>query len=191
MKQSNHFLILLLVCIMVSASLACNFRGFGRQASAETIPVSAEAADSLQEKVDDALEKLASGVGEVTLTIDEVELTSIVAFELQKVQEPQILDPQIRLRDGQIQISANLDQGNILAPIQMVIAVEAGEDGYPQYQIISAMMGPVPLPELITDQLKGMIDNVLAEKLRSRSNQVFIRRIVIADGVMIIQGEAR
>jgi len=191
MKHTNHNIILLVISLLISASLACNFQGFWRQTPEETIPISTEAALNLQEKLDDALGKLASGASEITLTIDEVELTSIVAFELRKIPEPQISDTQIRLRDGQIQISANLNQGNLVTPIQMVIAVEAGVDGYPQYQIISAMMGPLPLPEAVTDQLKSMIDSVLADKLRSQSNQVFIRSIVISDSMMTIQGIPR
>ncbi len=182
---------LLFTIILFSVNLACNFQGLGRQELRDTIPVSTEAVKNLQEEIGDALDKIASGNHDITIMIDEVELTSLVTFELQNMQEPQILEPQIYLREGQIQIFASLIQGNINTPIQMAVSVAADASGYPYYQITSAMMGPIPLPVPMLDQIKSMLDDVLSEKIRSQTNQFFIRSIEILDGVMTIQGEAR
>ncbi len=191
MKENVQYKILTIVFVVASISLACNFQGLGRQAQKEVIPVSTDAVDDLQEEINEALGQVASGSDDITLMIDEVELTSLATFELQKIQEPQILEPQVYLRDEQIQMFANLKQGNLLSPITLVMTVAADVDGYPQYQIISATLGPLAVPDAILGQIKSMIDNALSEKIRSQSNQFFIRSIAIADGVMIIRGQSR
>jgi len=176
---------------MISVSLACNFQGLARSQSREVIPVSTEAMKSLQDEISSALDEVANGSGDITITIDEVELTSLVTFELEKLQEPPILSPQVYLRDGQMQIFAILNQDNFNTPIQMTVEVTADAGGYPQIQIISAKMGPVPLPESLLEQMKSLMDDALSEKIYTQTNQIFIRSIEIANGVMTIQGEAR
>ena len=191
MKECKHIKILTIIFIAAMISIACNFQGFRGNQPRETIPVTTQAANNLQEKILEALDEVASGKQNITLSIEEAELTSLVAFELQKIPEPQILEPQIYLRDGQVQVFASLKEANVSTPIQLVIEAQAGADGYPQYQVVSAMMGPVPLPGPVLDQITSLIDRVLSEKIHSQAHQVFIHSIQIADGVMTIQGESR
>lgn len=191
MKDHNSYKILFVSILLLSVSLACNFQGLTRQEPRDTIPVSTEAVKELQEKFGDALDKLNQASADVTITIDETELTSLVTFEVQKIQEPKIMEPQVYLRDGLIQIYAKLDQDNVNTPIQLMITTTADEEGYPQYEITSAKMGIIPFPGPILSQLKAMIDSVLSERMRSQTNQVFIRDVEISNGLMIIRGETR
>lgn len=102
MKERKHIKILTIIFIAAMISIACNFQGFRGNQPRETIPVTTQAANNLQEKILEALDEVASGKQNITLSIEEAELTSLVAFELQKIPEPQILEPQIYLRDGQV-----------------------------------------------------------------------------------------
>ena len=164
--------------------------GWGRLVPTDTIPVSTEAALQLQADIDAAIEQ-AQQSGEITIVIDEVELTSLVTFELLKIQEPRILEPQIYLRDGQVLIYAKLQQGNVSSPLQLIMNVRADENGYPEYEVVTALLGPVSFADSILTQLKDHLDSIILEKIRSQPNRIFIKSIEIANGLLTIQGQTR
>src|SRR5512147_151176 len=112
-------LIFLAIASLLFASLACNFGGFAPPAAPTAaptpIPVSTQAVQSL-ELTAQAAAKQAQTSGKVTLTMDEAQLTSLVALELQKQSNPEISEPQVLLRDGQVQLLGNVHQAGITAP---------------------------------------------------------------------------
>jgi len=104
--------------LLALMSLACNL--FNRISStpvqSTSIPISTEAVDSLREDISTAVDDFGKGE-QVTLVIDEAELSSLVAFELQKQSEPIFHEPQIYLQDGQVQVSGKVQQGGFLVPL--------------------------------------------------------------------------
>jgi uncharacterized protein YpmS len=144
----------------------------------------------LEENLESAATQ-ASSSGAVTVEVTEAQLTSLVAFQLQS-QEQQILqDPQVFLRDGQIQLYGNAVQGGLSLPVSIVATVSVAEDGTPRYEILSANAGPVPLPDSILDQLTARLDQALAGQLSPETTNMVIEEITIADGKMTITGHTR
>ncbi len=184
----------LAIATLMIAGLACNFGSFAPQAAPtptpSPIPVSTQAVQSL-ELTAQAAAKQAQTSGKVTLTVDESQLTSLVALELQKQSNPVISDPQVLLRDGQVQILGNVNQSGITAPLQMNMTVSADAEGRLHYQVVSAKLGPLPLPQSLLDQLTSQVDSVFSEQIGPEADKIFIESITIADGKMTIVGHNR
>ena len=150
---------------LILASLACTFYTGGPDYSDLTpIPVSTEAAQSLQDGIKKSIEDgLVSGV--VTMTITEPQITSYLALRLQSdpslQQEnstPLITDPQVYLRDGQMKIYGKTQQGMFAANIGIIVNVGVDAEGKPKIEIASADFGPFPAPEGINETITAVID---------------------------------
>jgi hypothetical protein len=73
----------------------------------------------------------------------------------------------------------------------MNMTVSADADGRPQYEVVSAKVGPFPLPQSILDQMTSQIDAVFASQFGAEAENIYIEQITIADGKMNIQGRPR
>jgi uncharacterized protein YpmS len=187
-------LIFLAIASLLFASLACNFGGFAPPTAptevSTPIPVSTQAVQSLELTAQAAAQQ-AQTSGKVTLTMDESQLTSLVALELQKQSNPEITEPQVLLRDGQVQLSGNVHHAGMTAPMQLNMTVSADAEGKPHYQVVSAKVGPLPLPDSLLGQLTSQIDSAFNEQIGPEADKIFIESISIADGKMTIVGHNR
>lgn len=161
-----------------------------------TIPVSTEAAETLKDQIRRAFEAGAAS-GQVTIQITESQMTSLLAqrFQsdpsLQQDQKPFITDPQVYLRDGQMQVFAKTQQGIFTANISIVLTVTLDENAKPKIEITSANFGPLPIPEGLTDTISAMIEEAYTGAIGPAATGLRIQSITIADGVMTITGRIR
>jgi hypothetical protein len=195
MKKNRPLLLLLVTLIL--ASLACTVSVGGPDYSDRTpIPVSNEAAESLKEEIRRAFEAGAT-TGDVTIHITETQITSVLAQRLQTDQnlqqdeKPLITDPQVYLREGQMQIFGKTQQGMFTANIGIVVAVGVDENGKPKIEIVSADFGPFPAPEGINTAISAMIQEAYTGSVGPAATGLRIQSIVIADGIMTITGRIR
>jgi uncharacterized protein YpmS len=179
-----------ILSLLVTASLACYFTGLRQEATPVPVPVTTQAVETLEKNAQDAAQAYQDS-GEITMEVTEEQLTSLVAFELQKQQDPVLQNPQVYLRDGQVQLRGDVKQGGITAPLEMNMTVTADADGGPQYDVVSAKVGPFPLPQSILDQMTSQIDAVFASQFGAEAENIYIEQITIADGKMNIQGRPR
>ncbi|MCC6567799.1 MAG: hypothetical protein IT315_01030 [Anaerolineales bacterium] len=183
---------------LVLASLACTVNTGGPDYSDLTpIPISTEAAQSLQDGIKKSIEDgLTSGV--VTITITEPQITSYLALRLQSdpslQQEnstPLITDPQVYLRDGQMKIYGKTQQGMFAANIGIIVNVGVDADGKPKIEIASADFGPFPAPEGINETITAIIEEAYTGSFGPVATGIRIETITIADGIMTIVGRIR
>jgi len=190
MNSRAYLPVALAVVAVMFVNIACNLIKGAEPTLLEEIPVTTEAVEILLEDLQKSSQEIKL-TGQTTLVIEEQELTSLAAFELQK-QDPQLLkDPQIYLRDGQIKIAAQVEQGNSRANLDIVMDVFANAEGIPEYRLISAKFGSLPLPEAISQQFYQQIDSAFTGKIIPQLNDIFIDKITISDGVMTVQGHMR
>jgi hypothetical protein len=182
----------LLVGIAVfSTSLACNFSQRSDLVPAETIPVSTEALESLKEEIEEAGQSIQES-GQATLVITEAELTSLVAFELQKEENPILQNPQIYLREGQMLVVGTVQLGDdTTGTVLITLSVSATADGKLDYEITSAMLGPLPVADFMLQQFSDQLDAAFTGKIDPRMDEIFIDQVTIADGRMTLQGHTR
>lgn len=193
-KSSSVFLFLAALVLTV---IACNVFVGGPDYSDRTpIPVSNEAAESLKEEIKRAFEAGAA-TGEVTINITETQITSVLAQRLQNDQnlqqdrKPLITDPQVYLRDGQMQIFGKTQQGMFTANIGIIVSVGVDADGKPKIEIVSADFGPLPAPEGLNAAISAMIEEAYTGSVGPVATGLRIQTIAIADGVMTLTGRIR
>jgi uncharacterized protein YpmS len=184
--------ILLAVAALIFASLACNLlrRDESTPVPTETAPAATEEIQLTQEPLQPTL-PTDTPSSQFILEMDENQMTSLVASELQNQTDPQINDPQVRLRNGQIEFEANVNQSGLSLPLRLAVAVTVGDQGKPDYEITSANLGPLPLPESILEQFSKQLDLVLADQLTIDGKDLILESITIQDGLMTATGHTR
>jgi uncharacterized protein YpmS len=181
-----------LILILFLSSLACNLPG--REPATETplptIPVSTEAVASLQDTLTAAKDAFENNQT-VEITVNESQLTSLVARELESDPEIPLTDPQIYLRDGQVTLIASLTQNQIAVPVEIVLVLSADGQGNPEYEVIKGQVGPLPVPANLMNRLTSRLDESIANWTRVDDRQVFVESIAVGDGNLTLRGFLR
>jgi hypothetical protein len=188
----------LFLLILVLTSLACMINVGGPDySSLPTIPVSAEAAASIQDEIRRAVEAAAQ-TGVITVNLTEPQITSYLAARLQtdpslqqSDNKPLITEPQVYLRDGQMQIYGKTQQGMFSANIGIIVNMGVDANGQPQINVVSADFGPFPAPEGLKDAITAMVREAYTGSLGPVATGLRIESIAIANGVMTVTGRVR
>lgn len=183
---------------MALISLACTiFVGGPDYSSLPPIPVSAEAAESIKEELRRALEAGAQ-TGTITVNLTEPQVTSYLAARMQtdpdlqqSDRKPLITDPQVYLRDGQMQIYGKTQQGMFAANIGIIVQVGVDANGQPLIEITSADFGPFPAPEGLKNAITAMVREAYTGSLGPVATGLRIETISISGGIMSITGRIR
>jgi hypothetical protein len=109
----------------------------------------------------------------------------------QSDQKPLITDPQVYLRDGQMQIYGKTQQGMFAANIGIIVQVGVDAEGKPLIEIVSADFGPFPAPEGLRNAITAMVEEAYTGSLGPVATGLRIESISIAGGVMSITGRIR
>lgn len=196
MEPKKSVLTIFVLTLML-ASLACNvFVGGPDYSTLPTVPVSTEAVQSIQDEIKRAFEEGAQ-TGTITMNITETQLTSYIAARLQsdptlqQDNRPFITEPQVYLRDGQIQLYGKSQQGMFIANIGVIVSVGVDENGQPKVEIVSADFGPMPAPEGIKDTITAMVREAYMGSLGPVATGLRIESITIGNGIMTVSGRVR
>lgn len=188
----------LLLLTFVLTSLACTvFVGGPDYSTLPPIPVSGEAAQSIQAEIQRAIEAAAQ-TGVITVNLTESQISSYIAARLQtdpSLQQsdrtPLITDPQVYLRDGQMQIYGKTQQGMFAANIGIVVSMGVDANGQPQIDVVSADFGPLPAPEGLKDAITAMVREAYTGSLGPVATGLRIESIAIGNGIMTVTGRIR
>ena len=123
--NARKFPLLIGLSVLILAVLACTINIGGPAFPDQRIPVSTQAMGELETALQ-AAEDAAAETGQLSLVITEPQITAYLASLLQDQSEPLFTDPQVYLRNGQIQIFGLAQQGYFQATIEIVIT--AGVD---------------------------------------------------------------
>jgi hypothetical protein len=185
--ERKKWLFVLLI-ILMAASLACNLNLGGPEPPASPIPVSTEEVEKLQQSLEQAYTEGVAG-SDVTIEITEAQMTSMAAFELQGQESMDIQDPQVFLRDGQIQFFATVEQPNWEAVLKLVLTLDVDTAGNPEFSFVSAKIGPLDVPDSILEDIELYVDRAFASQIDQRASDIRVESITIEDGVMTIKGQ--
>jgi hypothetical protein len=196
MRQSKYAFPLFLLLLVLTA-LACNINVGGPDySSLPPVPISTEYAQSIQDEVQRAFEEGAQ-TGEITLNLTEQQITSYLASRLQsdpnlqQDNQPLISEPQVYLRDGQMQIYGKSQRGMFNANIGIIVSVGVDAEGQPDIEIVSADFGPLPAPEGLKDTIEAMVREAYTGSLGPVATGLRIETITIANGIMTVTGRIR
>lgn len=187
--KRNSFTIF--VSTLLLASLACSIFIGGPEYPAQAIPVSQDEVTNMQAQMEQAfLAGAESGV--ITLQITESQLTSYLTFKLQEQTNPPFTEPQILLRNGQMQMYGKITKGYFNA--NMLITMNVGIDpatGQPSITIASADFGPVDAPEGINNAISSILEEAFTGSFGPVATGFRIETISIADGIMTLTGRIK
>ena len=188
--KKKHFSILIALLSLALASLACTINAGGPAYPETRVPVSTESASSLEEQVR-AAQTAAAQSGALVVSVSESQLTSLVAAKLAEDPQPTITDPQVYLRDGQIQIYGKATQGPIQVNVRIVIAISVDANGQPVITVVSTDFGPLPAPEGLNKTISAMVQEAFTGALGPAAIGFRLESVTIADGVMTLSGRIK
>jgi hypothetical protein len=180
----NKIPILMACTAIVAVMLACGggpLQVGGPTPEYSPVLVSTEAVQSLTDK----FEAVGAASGEVTVTLTEVELTSLFDQQLQAQPDSAFSNPQVYLRDGQLKLYITITTDN-LSGNALVVMNAAIIDNKLQVVIESADFGPVPIPQGVLDSLAKTINDQLLAAMSGLPTGVGLKDIAIADGTLTI-----
>jgi len=178
--------ILIVLVSLVGAGLACDLAVSGPTPPGSPIPVSTEAAGQLSEIWKTAIDNAQNG--QVSVVINESQITSFLALKLAEQTNPPLTDVQVFLRDGKVQIFGNAKAGNVSTTALAVLAVNVTTEGQISFAVEKADFGPVPVPEKLLDSFSSALNEAFTGKVGSFASGIKITSIGIADGNMAIIG---
>jgi hypothetical protein len=176
---------------LILASLACAIFAGGPDYPAQNIPVSENEVQNMRTLIEQAFIAGAES-GIVTLQFTESQLTSYIALKLQEDATPPFTDPQVLLRNGQMQMYGKVVRGMFTANI--LITMNVGIDqtsGLPKIEIAEADFGPFPAPEGINNAISAVIDEAFTGSFGPVAIGFRLESITIADGVMTMTGRIK
>jgi hypothetical protein len=182
--------ILLFLIALIFATMACTMFVGGPEYPEGVIPVSAEAVESLRAQIEAAALAGAES-GTVTLQITEEQITSYIAFRLAAQENPALQNPQVYLRDGQMQVYGKVERGFFIANVLVALNVSVDELGQPRIEIASADFGPFPAPEGLNQSLTAIITEAYTGSLGPIATGFRLESISIANGLMTVTGRIR
>jgi len=178
------FLILMTILIVTSA---CLINIGGPKYPAMTIAVSTEALGSLQQQLDSGLTNPTPNQP-LTLFLTESELTSYLANVLSSKPDPLISNPQVFLRDGQIQVYGTATKGYFQANVMISLSATVDTQGKLTLELVSADFGPLPVPKALNSVITSLVTEAFTGSLGPMATGFRLESIVIAEGAIMIVG---
>jgi len=177
--------------ILLLTSMACTIFVGGPEYVTQTVPVSTEEVQTMQAQIEQAFAAGAE-TGVVTLQITESQLTSYITLKMQGQANPPFTEPQVFLRNGQMQMYGKIDRGMFAANmlITMNVSIEP-TTGLPKIEIASADFGPFPAPEGLNAAISAVIDEAFTGSLGPVALGFRLESISIADGIMTMTGRIK
>lgn len=169
-----------MICMIVFASLACNYPRQNAEQSLDAQPQSTLTIDGVLDSQ-----------GELRVILTEAQLTSLVATELSTQEDAVLREPQISLRNDQMILTGMVQQAGLNADLEMVMEVVVTPDGKPDVSVISASVGLFSLPQDMLGDISAQIKSAFESKIDQGIDRIFIESITIEDGEMVILGHAR
>jgi len=172
------------------AVLACTMNIGGPDYPTSAIPVSTEAVGELQSSLGTAV---AAGAvsGQITLTFTEPQLTSYLYYKLQTQSKPLITNPQVYLRDGQIQVYGTASKSYFEATARIILTAGVNEQGQLKIELTSADFGPLPVPDGLKEIITTTIQETYTGALGPVATGFRLQSVIIADSMMTIVGQTK
>jgi uncharacterized protein YpmS len=182
--HSKTLTVMIALSVAVQACCCCTLLG-GPQPP-YTITHSEETLQRLQERVD-AIETDTNG--NFSMTVSEEEMTALAAQTLDEMEDaPPLSDLQVFFRNGHVELYMTIHlNGSFSLPGMLAFIIDA-QDGEFAITIEELVVGPLPMPESITDAMTEALNEALTEGVPGDEDKVSITDVQIGDREMTIFG---
>jgi hypothetical protein len=177
----------LLIIALALASITRTTSVGGLDYTSYGIPVSPEVAQSLHDKVQQAIESGALGEP-ISFQFNESQLTSYLTQKQAKNQNPPMTAPRVLLRDGQMQIFGRIKRSTFLANVALIMGVGLDDLGQPKIVVISADFGLFPDPPGINSAISSLISEAYIGSVGPAATGFRLENMINTDGFMTLTG---
>jgi hypothetical protein len=153
---------------------------------ASPIPVTTESAGQLEGAWSTAV--AGAQDGKVTVVMTEQQLTSYAALKLTSDANSPIINPQIFLRNGKMQLFGKVKANSVTLPAAVTLSVFPTADGAISVTIDDATVGPMPVPSALRDSLASNINDLIEQNAGAGNTGFKVTDIAIADGKTTLTG---
>ena len=179
---------LLVLIVLALTTLACNLPTQKTATIPTAVPYSPEEAQQFEDNLQATLTSQQPG-GEVTITIEEGQLSSYLAAQLAGQTEQVISNPRVRLTNGRMELTVTFQVSDgVSLDATGVVVPSVGSDGQPSLKVESVTLGSLPVPDTLIGQFQEMIDMLLTNYLGSSGTSITITKIEITEGKMMVSG---
>ena len=145
-----------------------------------------EVAQGWSQAISDAV-----STGQVMVFFTEAQITGFVMQRLEADPAPLLKEPQIFLRQGQIQVYGVFERGIFKAAALVRVEPTIDAEGQLTLRLVEAKVGPIPAPELLMESLSAVLTEALTGSIGSLATGIRLTSLAIANGEMSIVGEIR
>lgn len=182
--RSSHLRFLIVSLSLVLPLLACSLPSRRQEAPppTPTIVISEQAAESFENKVQNARDTADSN--KITLRVTDEEITSYLNLRLkdQATASP-VQEPRVWFTGGKMYLSGKVQLESPKVSGQgLVVAVPTVVDGQVQITIDRASIGPIPVPKLVLQQITTYINEQLAQVVSG----VKVDKVEVLEGELVI-----
>jgi uncharacterized protein YpmS len=185
--MSSKTLVVVLVALAVIAQTCCCCTFLGGPQPPYAIAPSEETLQRLQERVD-TIETDANG--NFSLTISEEEMTALAAQALDEMDAPPpVSDPQVFFRNNRVELYMTIylsDSFSLPGMLAFTIDAQEGDFGV---TIEEMVVGPLPLPESITEVMTDTLNDALRGSMSDGESSVLITDVQTGDREMTVFGQ--
>ena len=182
--------ILFFFIALLTTVLACSIFVGGPEYPESVIPISTDAVESLKAQIESAV-LVGAETGVVTLRITEEQITSYIAFKMAGQEEPAFQEPQVYLRNGQMQVFGKVVRGMMVANIQISMTVGIDELGQPRIELDNADFGPFPAPDGLKQSMTLLITEAYTGSLGPIATGFRLENISVDGGLMTLSGRIK
>jgi hypothetical protein len=178
------------VMMLFFSIIACSINLGGPDYPEGTVPITTQAMGDLQLLVETSVAE-STASGQVTIQITESQLTSYLYYKLLEQPDPIITNPQVLLRDGQMQVFGTATQGNFQVTTRIIFSAGVNEQGEMKVELISADFGPLPVPDGLMELVNSTFEEAFTGAFGPVATGIRLLSISISDGLMVLTGEIR
>ncbi len=176
-----------LILVLVLSSIACGLPTRDLPPTPTAIPVDPAQAQALEDQLATAAAELDAG-NIVTLTFTDSQLTSYFAAQLGQQSDVTIANPQVRLTNGNIELSGDLTIEKLSAQATLIFEAYVNQ-GRLQIQLLDAKLGALPVPDRFLNEINNAMNANMDDMTSVDGRRLDIQSVTIGEGVMTIVGQ--
>lgn len=153
MKMKNPLLrLLLMITVLITAGLACNFPGGASNIPPTAKPMSTEEVQNLENQLQETLAN-PNPDGQVSITLTQDQVNSIIAGQISQQPDMGLSDPSVVLTGGHMEVYGKVTQNGVSANLIVIMQPRIDENGDLRLNITSMNLGGLPVPDILKTRL--------------------------------------
>lgn len=176
-----------LLLVLVLSSVACGLPTRDLPPTPTTIPVDPAQAQALEDQLATAAADLEAG-NQVTLTITDSQLTSYFAKQLEQQNDLSFVDPQVRLTNGNIEMSGNITVEDLSVQASLIFSAYVS-NGSLRVELLDAKIGALPMPDRFLNQVNDTMNANMQDLTSVDGRRLDVQSVTIGEGVMTLTGQ--